>query len=311
MDKKIYDTAIIGGGPGGYTAALYCARANLSTLVLEKLAPGGQMGLTERVDNYPGFAEGISGQELGLLMRQGAERFGAQTVLTEVLEVQLRSEPKRILTDSGEYLARTVVAACGAKPRPLGLPGEEELIGRGISYCATCDGMFFRGKTVAVVGGGNTAVADALYLANICSAVHLIHRRDTLRATAASSKLLAQLPNIVLHWNTEVIALEHDKKLSGLTLKNKLNGEISNLKCNGLFVAVGVSPNTELFAGQLNMDETGHILADETTRTNVPGVFAVGDLRDKPLRQIATAVADGAVASKFAEEYLHSKYLTS
>ena len=304
MNKIIYDSVIIGGGPGGYAAAIYCARANLSTLVLEKLTPGGQMGTTTHVDNYPGFAEGISGQELGRLMQQGAERFGAQTRLTEVLSLRLLSEPKSLETTEGACWARTVIAACGAKPRPLGLPEEKELMGRGISYCATCDGMFFRNKTVAVVGGGNTAVADALYLANICSTVHLIHRRNSLRATAATSKPLEQLPNIIYHWNTEIISLEKDKKLQGLTLKNKLSGETSQLACDGLFVAIGVSPNSELFAGQLELDAAGYILADETTRTNVPGVFVVGDLRGKPLRQIVTAVADGAVASKYVEKYL-------
>jgi thioredoxin reductase (NADPH) len=308
MQQMIYDTLIIGGGPGGYAAALYCARANLSTLVLEKLNPGGQMGATMQVDNYPGFADGISGQELGRLMQEGAERFGAQTCLTEALSVSLLESPKRIVTGLGEYLARAVIAASGAKPKPLGLPGESELTGRGISYCATCDGMFFRNKTVAVVGGGNTAVADALYLANICATVHLIHRRDALRAAPAQAQPLARLNNIVYHWNTEITALQHGKKLSGLALKNKLSGEMSLIACDGLFVAVGADPNTELFAGQLDMDAAGYILADETTRTNVPGVFAVGDLRAKPLRQIVTAVADGAVASKFVEEYLNAGF---
>ena len=306
MGQKIFDTAIIGGGPAGYTAALYCARANLTTLVLERLSPGGQVGLTTQVDNYPGFAEGINGPELGRLMQQGAERFGAQTCLNEVLSVDLSVLPKRINTGADAYLARTVIAACGAKPKALGLPSEAELLGRGVAYCATCDGMFFRHKTVAVVGGGNTAVADALYLANICDTVHLIHRRDSLRAAPALAQPLALLQNIVYHWNSEIISLEYGKKLSGLTLKNKLNGETSQLACDGLFVAVGAKPNTELFAGQLEMDAEGYIIADETTRTNVPGVFAAGDLRVKPLRQIVTAVADGAVASKFAEEYLRN-----
>ena len=305
MQQKIYDTAIIGGGPGGYAAALYCARANLSTLVLEKLHPGGQMGTTSQVDNYPGFADGINGQELGRLMQQGAERFGAQTRLTEVLSVKLLDKPKLIETSEGLYLARTVIAASGAKPKALGLPYESQLIGRGISYCATCDGMFFRNKTVAVVGGGDTAVADALYLANICATVHLIHRRESLRAAPAQTKTLEQLPNIIYHWNTEIISLVYGKKLHGLTLQNKYSRETSQLTCDGLFLAVGTDPNTELFSGQLELDTAGYIRADETTCTNIPGVFAVGDLRAKPLRQIVTAVADGAVASKFAEEYLY------
>lgn len=305
MNTKIFDTIIIGGGPAGYTAALYCARANLSTLVVEKLAPGGQMGTTAQIDNYPGYAHGISGQELAHLMQQGAERFGAQTLLAEVFNVDLLTEPKKIETSSGVYWARTVIAACGAKPQHLGLPEETKLIGRGISYCATCDGMFFRNKTVAIVGGGNTAVADALYLANICANVHLIHRRAILRAAPAQAQALAQLPNVFYHWDTEIISFENDKRLTGVMLRNKLSKEVSRLSCDGLFVAIGVSPNSELFSGKLELDAAGYVLADETTRTNMKGVFVVGDLRGKPLRQIVTAVADGAVASKYVEEYLH------
>lgn len=307
MEQKIYDTLIIGGGPAGYAAALYCARANLTTLLLEKLNPGGQMGTTQQVDNYPGFAEGINGMELALRMQQGAERFGAATLLTQVLGVNMEGDTKRVQTDDGEYLTRTLILASGAAPKQLGLPKESELVGRGVSYCATCDGMFYRNKTVAVVGGGNTAVADALFLAKICAKIHLIHRRDTLRATPANAQALSGLTNIEYHWNSEVVALEYEKKLRGLTLKNKLSGEQSHLPCDGLFVAVGNSPNTALFSGQVQMDEAGYILADETTRTNRPGVFAVGDLRQKPLRQIVTAVADGAVASKYVEEYLQGR----
>ena len=304
MEQRLYDTVVIGGGPAGYAAALYCARANLNTLVLEQMAPGGQMGATDRVDNYPGFAEGISGMELAARMQQGAERFGAATRFAQAIAVCVDSEIKRVTANDGEYLARTLILACGASPKELGLAGERELRGRGVSYCATCDGMFYRHKTVAVVGGGNTAVADVLYLSRICAEIHLIHRRGDLRAAAANAEQLRGAGNIVYHWHTEITALEGEKELSGLTLKNKQTAELSHIACDGLFVAVGVTPNTALFREQVDMDEAGYVLADETTRTNVSGVFAAGDLRRKPLRQIVTAVADGAVAAKYAEEYI-------
>ena len=262
------------------------------------------MGLAAQVDNYPGFPEGINGQELAQLMQQGASRFGTQTIFAEALKLELCGMVKRIETTDGLLLARTVIAAGGAKPRRLGLPDEKVLTGRGISYCATCDGMFFRNKTVTVVGGGNTAVGDALYLANICESVHLVHRRNALRANVTQAKALEQTHNVNCHWDTEIIALSHNKKLSGLTLKHKFSGETTHLACDGLFVAVGNDPDSELFLGQLSLDIAGYIIADETTRTNVDGVFAVGDIRAKPLRQIVTAVADGAVASKYVEEYL-------
>ena len=306
MEQSIYDTLIIGGGPAGYAAALYCARANLNTLVLEQLTPGGQMGVTDRVDNYPGFAEGINGMELATRMRQGAERFGASTQLAAAISVRLDGKTKQVKTNDGEYLARTLILACGASPKELGLAGERELRGRGVSYCATCDGMFYRNKTVAVVGGGNTAVADVLFLSRICAKIHLIHRRNTLRAAPAHAEQMRGIGIIEYHWHTEVAAIIGEKSISGLMLKNKLTEELSHIDCDGLFVAVGVMPNTELFSGQVDMDEAGYILADETTRTNVGGVFAAGDLRRKPLRQIVTAVADGAVAAKYAEEYLRS-----
>lgn len=215
-EQTKFDMIIVGGGPGGYTAALYGARAGLSTLVLEKMAPGGQMTLTGAIDNYPGFPEGIDGFELGERMRQGAQRFGAQTRMTEVLALDLAPDVKRVETDQGTYFARTVVLATGAAPKRLGVPGEEELIGRGVSYCAHCDGMFYRGKTVAVVGGGNTAVAEALHLARICEKVILIHRRDQLRATKIYHRQLEAAPNVEIRWNSAVEALNQtDGALTG------------------------------------------------------------------------------------------------
>ena len=301
--SQIYDVIVIGGGPGGYTAALYAARANLSTLVLEKLTPGGQMGTTDVIDNYPGFPEGIGGFELAMQMKQGAERFGAKTELSEVISVELKGPVKQVRTQGGTYQARTVVLASGAHPRELGLPGEGELRGRGVSYCATCDGMFYRNKTVAVVGGGNTAVADVLYLSRLCQKVYLIHRRDELRASKVYLDPLQKAGNVEFVWDSQVQALLYGETVTGVRVKNKKTGQLREIPCDGVFVAVGHIPNTQLLRGQVELDEAGYVLAGETTKTNLPGVFAVGDLRKKPLRQVVTAASDGAVAAHFIEEY--------
>ena len=301
----LYDVIVIGGGPGGYTAALYAARANLSVAILEKLSPGGQMGTTDVIDNYPGFPQGVNGFELAMQMKEGAERFGAQTQLAEVTQVELAGQVKTIHTSGGDYQARTVVLATGAHPRELGLPGERELRGRGVSYCATCDGMFYRGKTVVVVGGGNTAVADVLYLSRLCEKVYLVHRRDTLRASKVYLDPLQKAENVEFVWDSEVKQLLRDQAVTGVRVRNKKTGEERDISCDGVFVAVGYLPNTELYRGQVELDEAGYVLADETTQTNLPGVFAVGDLRKKPLRQVVTAASDGAVAAHFIEEYLN------
>ena len=298
----LYDVIVIGGGPGGYTAALYAARANLSVAILEKLSPGGQMGTTDVIDNYPGFPQGVNGFELAMQMKEGAERFGAQTQLAEVTQVELAGQVKTIHTSGGDYQARTVVLATGAHPRELGLPGERELRGRGVSYCATCDGMFYRGKTVVVVGGGNTAVADVLYLSRLCEKVYLVHRRDTLRASKVYLDPLQKAENVEFVWDSEVKQLLRDQAVTGVRVRNKKTGKERDIPCAGVFVAVGYLPNTELYRGQVELDEAGYVLADETT---LPGVFAVGDLRKKPLRQVVTAASDGAVAAHFIEEYLN------
>lgn len=304
MEQNISDVIIIGGGPGGYTAALYSARANLKTMVIEKLSAGGQMATTSQVDNYPGFEEGVNGFELGEKMRQGAERFGVESLFAEVESVDLSAHPKVIHTSDGDYFARTVILATGANPREMGLEEEQKLKGRGVAYCATCDGMFYRNKTVVVVGGGNTAVADALFLSKICNKVYLVHRRDRLRASKSYMSALQQSLNIEFIWNAKVKEILHDKKVTGVVTEDIESGDTIKVACDGVFVAIGRIPNTDLFKGQLELDEGGYIVADETTKTNLPGVFAVGDVRTKPLRQIVTATADGAVASKFAEEYI-------
>lgn len=304
METTCYDVIIIGGGPGGYCAALYAARANLSTLVIEKFAPGGQMATTEIVENYPGFVEGINGFELGMQMKKGAERFGVKTKLAEVKRVELETNPKRIHTAKDVFEAKTVILALGAYPRELGLSNERNLRGRGVSYCATCDGMFYKDKTVVIVGGGNTAVADALFLAKICKKVYLVHRRDELRASKTYLEVLERTENIEFVWNSEVTEILADEFVTGVKVTNRKEDSIRVISCDGIFVAIGNTPNTELIQGQVELDNAGYVPADETTRTNLPGVFAVGDMRNKPLRQIVTAVADGAVAAKYAEEYI-------
>ena len=299
-----YDMIIIGGGPGGYTAALYAARAGLNVVVLEKLSAGGQMALTAQIDNYPGFTEGVDGFQLGEQMQQQAERFGAQTVLAEVTAVNLKGAEKEIVTSEGTFYGKTVVIATGADPRKLGLPEEQSLIGRGVNYCAACDGMHYRGKTVAVIGGGNTAVADALQLSRIAEKVILIHRRDTLRATQIYHAQLNRTPNIEFRWNSQVTQLLHDGKLTGVKLRNVHTGAESVVACDGVFVSIGRAPITGLFVNQLSLDEAGYIIAGESTESSIPGVFAVGDVRTKVLRQVVTAVSDGAMAAHYAEEYL-------
>lgn len=302
--NRDYDVLVIGGGPGGYTAALYAARANLKVAVIEKLAPGGQMSTTAQVENYPGFPEGINGFDLGMQMQQGAERYGAETIYGEVTKVELQETIKKVSLGEKEYEAKTVILATGAYPRELGLAKEQDLRGQGVSYCATCDGMFYRDQTVVIVGGGNTAVADALYLQKICKKVYLVHRRDTLRASKLYLEALEGAENIELVWNSKVVELLAEDKVTGVLVESVESKERREIACDGIFVAVGNVPNTDLIKGQVELDAAGYVLADETTRTNLPGVFAVGDMRKKPLRQIVTAVADGAVASKYAEEYI-------
>lgn len=304
---KIYDMIIIGGGPAGYTAALYAARAGLETLIVERMSIGGQMALTDIIDNYPGFDEGIDGFTLGMKMQSGAERFGAKTEYAEVTEVALMEEPKRIVTTSGELFAKTVVIATGANPRELGIEGEESLVGRGLHYCAHCDGRFYKGKTVAVVGGGNSAAQDALYLSHLAKKVYLIHRRDSLRATKIYHDPLLKAENVEFIWDSAVKEHIVDGRIKGAVLENLKSGEQSELYFDGLFVSIGRKPATELFS-EIDKDESGYIIADESTKTNIEGVFAVGDVRTKALRQVVTAVGDGAVAAHFAEEYISLKY---
>ena len=301
--KRIYDMIVLGGGPGGYTAALYAARAGRSVLVLERLSPGGQMALTSEIDNYPGFPEGVDGFELGMKFQEQAHRFGAETEYAEVRSMDLGSDPKVLHSPDGDFYARTVVIATGAGPRKLGIENEERLTGRGVHYCAHCDGMFYRGRTVVLVGGGNSAAAEALHLSRLAEKVILVHRRDTLRATKLYHEPLMKLPNIEFKWNSAVVELPGENRLSGVKIRNLISGEEELLDAAALFVSIGRTPSTALVQGQLEL-ENGYIVADESARTSIPGVFAVGDVRTKALRQIITAAADGANAAHFAEEYL-------
>ncbi len=303
-NNHIYDMIIVGGGPGGYTAALYAARSGLAVCVLEKLSAGGQMALSSQIDNYSGFEDGIDGFTLAEKMQRHAEKFGAKSEYAEVTAVDLNSNPKRLETSEGDFFGKTVVIATGANPRELGIENEAKLVGRGVAYCASCDGMAFRGKTVAVVGGGNSAASDAILLSRIAKKVIIIHRRDKLRATKIYHDPLMKAENIEFRWNSTVEELLFDERLTGVRLKNVSTGREDVVECDGVFISVGRKPATDLVKGQIELDANGYIIAGETTETNIPGVYAVGDVRTKVLRQVITAASDGAVAVHMAEEYI-------
>lgn len=303
MDRT-FDIIIIGGGPAGYSAALYAARGGMDTLLIEKMAPGGQMTLTGDIDNYPGYDDGIDGFTLGMKMQAGAERFGATTEYAEVISVDFGSEIKRIKTNTGELCARAIIVAVGANPGELGVRGEKEYLGNGVHYCAHCDGRFYKDQTVAVVGGGNSAVTDAIYLSKLVNKLYLIHRRAELRATKVYHDVLFNCGNVEFLWNSTVesISMEEDDK--HINVKSVLDNSISRVPCDGVFISIGRRPATDIFKGLLKLDKNGYIIADETTRTNIEGVFAAGDVRTKELRQVVTAASDGAVAAHYAMEYI-------
>lgn len=304
--NNIHDIIIVGAGPAGCTAALYAARAGFDTVIIERLSPGGQMALTGDIENYPGFENGVDGFTLGMKMHQQAERYGVRTEYAGVLSVDFSDKIKKLETDSGIFMAKSVIISTGANPRELGIKNEKELTGKGVHYCAHCDGRFYKDKTVAVIGGGNSAAADALYLSRIAKKVYLVHRRDSLRATKIYHEPLMNSENVEFLWNSTVSEFIADGKVSGIITKNILNGELSEVDCDGVFVSIGRKPATEFLQGKINLDENGYIVADESTQTNIDGVFAVGDVRTKALRQIVTAVSDGATAVHYAEEYLSS-----
>lgn len=305
----LYDFIIIGGGPAGYTAALYAARAGLDTILLEQTGAGGQMALTGTIDNYPGFWEGIDGFTLGQNMRQGAERFGAKTVYARAETVDFSGKIKKIRTRQEWLCGKTAAICTGAVPRELGLPGESALAGRGVHYCAHCDGRFYRGKTVLVAGGGNSAASDALYLSRLAGQVFLIHRREVLRASKIYRQALGEAENIRFIWNSAVSGFltqtdQAGVSLSGAAVRDLVTGRVTKLSCDAVFVSIGRTPATRFLDGQVALDEAGYINAGESTKTDIPGVYAAGDVRTKPLRQIVTAVSDGAAAAYEAERYL-------
>ena len=302
----MYDIIIIGSGPAGLSAAIYAQRACLDTIVIEKNGiSGGQVLNTWEVDNYPGFP-GVTGFELSRQFREHANKLGARVVQDEVVQVELSGNVKKAVCEEETYEARCVILASGAHHRTLEVPGEEELRGAGVSYCATCDGAFFRGRTVAVVGGGDAALEDAIFLARMCEKVYIVHRRDKLRGAKRLQERLQALENIEFVWNSETVAIEGKAQVEALRLRQTKTGEEKRLDVDGVFIAVGIAPESELYAGQLELDEQGYIRADESGQTSVPGVFAAGDVRTKALRQILTAASDGANCVASAERYLQA-----
>lgn len=302
----MYDIIIIGSGPAGLSAAIYAQRACLDTIVIEKNGiSGGQVLNTWEVDNYPGFP-GVTGFELSKQFREHANKLGARVVQDEVMQVELSGNVKKVVCEEETYEARCVILASGAHHRTLEVPGEEELRGAGVSYCATCDGAFFRGRTVAVVGGGDAALEDAIFLARMCEKVYIVHRRDKLRGAKRLQERLQALENIEFVWNSETAAIEGNGQVEALRLRQTQTGEERRLDVDGVFIAVGIAPESELYAGQLELDEQGYIRADESGQTSVPGVFAAGDVRTKALRQILTAASDGANCVASAERYLQA-----
>jgi len=300
---------IIGSGPAGYTAAIYAARANLAPTIVTGMQAGGQLTITTDVENYPGFAAAVQGPDLMEAMRQQAENVGTNIIYDLINEVDLKATPKRAVGDSGTvYTADTIVIATGAQAKWLGLPSEEKFNGYGVSACATCDGFFYRGKEVIVVGGGNTAVEEALYLSNICSKVTLVHRRDELRAEKILQDRLFAAANIDVAWNTvleEVVGTEDPIGVTGVKLKNIQTGNITDLDVHGVFIAIGHKPSTELFKDQLPMDEEGYLFKKaDSTQTDIPGVYAAGDVTDKVYRQAVTAAGMGCMAALEAEKYI-------
>lgn len=313
-ERTELDVAVVGSGPAGMTAALYAARAGLSVAVFERMGPGGQMTQTERLDNYPGFAEGVDAFELSFAMASQAERFGAERVSDEVVDLNVDTVKKLLTCASGaQYSARAVIVATGAEPRELGVSGEAELRGRGVSYCATCDGGFFRGKVAVVVGGGNTAVGDALYLSRICEKVYVVHRRDSFRADALYLNALSELPNVELVLNSTVEAIRSTTDgevpmphVESILVRDRNTGDERVVNTDAVFIAVGTTPRSNVLnAAGVALNEAGYAIAGESGATNVPGVFVAGDVREKPLRQVITAASDGANAATAAFEYLN------
>lgn len=302
--SKPYEVIIIGGGPAGMTAGLYASRARLKTLLIENALFGGQMTTTELIENYPGFPQGVSGDELSRLMEEQAKRFGMETLNDEVLEIALEKDLKKVKTYGGEFLCRALIICTGTEYRKLGVPGEEQFKGRGISYCATCDGAFFKDSKIVVVGGGDSALTEALFLTKFVSELTLIHRRDALRATKIYQERAMSNPKIKFLWNSVVEEIKGDQVVRSVVVRNVKTGELKEVETEGAFLFIGLVPRTQFLKGLVQTDESGYILTDENCETSVKGIFAAGDCRKKLLRQISTSVGDGAIAAFAAEKYL-------
>jgi thioredoxin-disulfide reductase len=305
---ELFDTVIIGGGPAGLSAGLYSSRARLNTLIIERSKFGGQTATTAELENYPGSIHDCTGPSLSERMREQAAEFGAKFAKDDVIGLDLTGDIKTVKCKNGEYSTRTIIIAAGAEPSLTGFKGETELRGRGVSYCATCDADFFTDLDVAVIGGGDSAITEALYLTKFVNKLTIIHRRDAFRAAKSLQEKVFNNDKIDIIWNSEVLEARGDEILEGLVIKNKVTGEISELEVNGVFVFVGLNPLSGTFKGIVNMDDRGYILTDSEMRTNVPGVFAAGDIRQKTLRQVITAAADGAIAATAAEKYIADKF---
>ena len=300
----MHDVIIIGGGPAGFSAALYSARAKLDTLLIERMISGGQMATTDLMENYPGFEEPITGAVLASHMEKQAKRFGTVIVKDNVVELKLDQEVKIVKTSNNVYKSKTVILCMGAFPKELGLQREKELRGAGVSYCATCDGFFYKDRKVAVIGGGDTAAEDAIYLSRMCKKVYIVHRRDSLRAIKLLQNEIFNKENIEIIWDSVVEEINGQLGVESIKLKNVKTNSISNLEVDGMFVAVGYIPSTQLVEGKIHLDEDKYIITDEKMQTNIKGVFAAGDIRKKVLRQVVTATSDGAIAASIAERYI-------
>ncbi|MEN6480958.1 MAG: thioredoxin-disulfide reductase [Anaerolineaceae bacterium] len=307
LSGEILDVIIIGAGPAGMSAALYAARAELKPFVLTGMELGGQASLTDIIENYPGFPDGVGGNEISELFQKHAERFGAKFDFDSVMSVDFSKKPYRVTTYSREYLAKAVIISTGASPNLLNVPGEKELTGRGVSYCATCDGWFFKDKKVVVVGGGDSALEEGLFLTRYAASVTIVHRRDSLRASAILQKRAADNPKINFIWNSVITSIEGDNKVEKVLLKNVESAEKSELLVDGVFIFIGHTPNSQLFINQLDLDERGNIKTDSLMRTNLPGIFAAGEVMDSHFRQVVTSAGMGAAAAIEATRYLESE----
>lgn len=303
-EARTYDVIIIGGGPAGMTAGLYASRARLRTLLIENGLFGGQMTTTELIENYPGFPQGVSGEELSRLMEEQAKRFGMEAMSDEAVEIGLDQSFKKVKTYEGEYFGRALIICTGTEYRKLGVPGEEQFKGRGISYCATCDGAFFKDSRIIVVGGGDSALTEALFLTKFVSELTIIHRRDALRATKIYQERAQSNPKIKFLWNSVVEEIKGDQVVRSVVLRNVKTGELKEMETEGAFLFIGLVPRTQFIKDLIQMDESGYILTDENCQTSIQGIFAAGDCRKKLLRQISTSVGDGATAAFAAEKYL-------